>query len=156
MLFRSGVKVGVLDLDLRQESTARFFANRKTWNAAASAGLPEPQTFRLQEDSLTLAASDPLDQAKLFEPVFAKAQGQVDFLVIDTPGGDTALSRTAHGLADLVVTPMNDSFVDFDLLGHVDPITLELLKPSIYSLTVWEARKAKRSEEHTSETPVTQ
>ncbi len=49
----------------------------------------------------------------------------------------------AHGLADLIVTPMNDSFVDFDMLGHVDPVTMELQKPSLYSLTVWEARKAR-------------
>jgi chromosome partitioning protein len=63
--------------------------------------------------------------------------------VVDTPGGDTALSRNAHGRADLIVTPMNDSFVDFELLGQVDPVTLDLVKPSIYAETVWEARKAK-------------
>lgn len=142
-LLHGGAKVGLLDLDLRQESTARFFSNRKAWNAAAQAGLPEPTHYRLSEDSLALAAADPLEQLIAFEPAFIEAHKQVDFLVIDTPGGDTGLSRAAHGLADLVVTPMNDSFVDFDLLGHVDPVTLELLKPSIYSLTVWEARKAK-------------
>lgn len=142
-LLHGGAKVGLLDLDLRQESTARFFSNRKAWSAAAQAHLPEPTHYRLSEDSLALAAADPLEQMKAFEPVFVEAYKQVDFLVIDTPGGDTGLSRAAHGLADLVVTPMNDSFVDFDLLGHVDPVTLELLKPSIYSLTVWEARKAK-------------
>ena len=64
-----------------------------------------------------------------------------EVILIDTPGGDTLLSRTAHGLADQIVTPMNDSFVDFDLLGTVDPVTLELQKPSIYSESVWEARK---------------
>lgn len=142
-LLHGGATVGLMDLDLRQESTARFFSNRKTWNAVAKAQLPEPTHYRLSENSLALAAADPLEQMKAFEPAFIDAHKQVDFLVIDTPGGDTGLSRTAHGLADLVVTPMNDSFVDFDLLGHVDPVTLELLKPSIYSLTVWEARKAK-------------
>lgn len=142
-LLHGGAKVGLLDLDLRQESTARFFSNRKAWNAAAKAHLPEATHYRLSDDSLALAAADPLEQLKAFEPAFIEAHKQVDFLVIDTPGGDTGLSRAAHGLADLVVTPMNDSFVDFDVLGHVDPVTLELLKPSIYSLTVWEARKAK-------------
>jgi len=66
-----------------------------------------------------------------------------DFVVIDTPGADTALSRAAHQHADQVVTPMNDSFVDFDVLGAVDPVTLELLRPSLYSETVWEARKLR-------------
>jgi chromosome partitioning protein len=41
---------------------------------------------------------------------------------------------------------MNDSFVDFDLLGQVDPVTLELQKPSIYSESVWEARKQRAVE----------
>lgn len=71
-------------------------------------------------------------------------------MLIDTPGSDTPLSRAAHGRADLVVTPMNDSFVDFDMLGQVDPVTLELIKPSIYSETVWEARKTKMAQARTS------
>ena len=149
-LLHGGSKVGMLDLDLRQESTARFFANRKAWSAAAGANLPEPSLYALAEDSLSLAAADPITQLRAFEPAFVTAHRDVDFLVIDTPGGDTPLSRAAHGLADLVVTPMNDSFVDFDLLGHVDPVTLELLKPSIYSQTVWEARKVKAASRGTS------
>ena len=76
-----------------------------------------------------------------FDAAYAVAQGVADIILIDTPGGDTALSRAAHGRADQIVTPMNDSFVDFDLLGEVDPVTLELKKPSIYSESVWEARK---------------
>jgi chromosome partitioning protein len=72
------------------------------------------------------------------------ALGQdVDFIVVDTPGADTELSRVAHQAADLIVTPMNDSFVDFDMLGIVDPVTLAVVRPSLYALTVWEARKAR-------------
>ncbi len=83
-----------------------------------------------------------------FETAFVAAREAADFVLIDTPGGDTAISRMAHGLADLIVTPMNDSFVDFDMLGHVDPVTMELQKPSLYSLTVWEARKARALSGH--------
>jgi len=64
-------------------------------------------------------------------------------ILIDTPGGDTPNSRAAHALADQIITPMNDSFVDFDLLGQVDPVTLDLKAPSIYALSVWEARKER-------------
>jgi chromosome partitioning protein len=71
-------------------------------------------------------------------------------VIIDTPGGDTPVSRMAHGRADLIVTPMNDSFVDFDLLGQVDPVTLDLVRPSIYSETVWESRKIKMAERRAS------
>jgi chromosome partitioning protein len=66
-----------------------------------------------------------------------------DFVIIDTPGADTELSRAAHQLADTIVTPMNDSFVDFDMLGVVDPVTLDLIKPSLYAEAVWEARKVR-------------
>ena len=59
-------------------------------------------------------------------------------------------SRSAHGKADLIITPMNDSFVDFDMLGQVDPVTLELIRPSVYSEVVWEARKQKMLTERRS------
>ena len=91
-------------------------------------------------DGAALARAGEDEQMARFEEAFEAAQA-ADYIVMDTPGGDTVLSRAAHGRADLIVTPMNDSFVDFDLLGHVDPVTLDLLKPSIYSETVWEARK---------------
>jgi len=66
-----------------------------------------------------------------------------DYIVIDTPGADTPLSRAAHQAADMIVTPMNDSFVDFDMLGIVDPVTLAVTRPSLYAETVWEARKIR-------------
>jgi len=78
-----------------------------------------------------------------FSEAFGHASEDAEFVIIDTPGGDSAMSRAAHAQADLIVTPMNDSFVDFDVLGHVDPVTLDLQKPSIYSETVWEARKTR-------------
>jgi chromosome partitioning protein len=80
---------------------------------------------------------------KRFEDAFALAREEADFILIDTPGSDTKISRTAHGLADLIVTPMNDSFVDFDMLGVVDPVTLDLTRHSLYSETVWECRKQR-------------
>ena len=83
--------------------------------------------------------------APTLDAALAGAAG-CDFVVIDTPGADTELSRAAHQRADLIVTPMNDSFVDFDVLGVVDPVTLDLVRPSLYSETVWEARKLKAAE----------
>jgi len=149
-LLHGGAKVAVIDLDLRQQSTARFFMNRKIWIEAAKVTLPEPSSLLLADDGTALAKQGSETKLKLFDAVFAQALDSADFMVIDTPGGDTELSRSAHGRADLIITPMNDSFVDFDLLGHVDPVTLELLKPSIYSETVWEARKVKAMSRGTS------
>lgn len=139
-LLHAGKRVAIIDLDLRQRSMAKFFANRVAWTSANGFPLPHPVEPDMG-DGAKLAKADPAEQMERFEAAFAEARAQADVVVIDTPGGDTTLSRAAHGRADQIVTPMNDSFVDFDLLGQVDPVTLDLLKPSIYSESVWEARK---------------
>ncbi|PHY17444.1 division plane positioning ATPase MipZ [Caulobacter sp. BP25] len=142
-LLYGGAKVAVIDLDLRQSTSARFFENRRIWLESKKLELPEPLSLRLSEDDIALAEKSDEEQVAGFEAAFAKGLAECDFVLIDTPGGDTAVSRLAHGRADLIVTPMNDSFVDFDMLGHVDPVSMELTKPSLYSLTVWEARKQR-------------
>jgi chromosome partitioning protein len=141
-LMHAGAKVAICDLDLRQSSLGRFFENRRAWVADAKVELPMPIEAHPSVDGVALAKADVAEQLARFEEAFARVS-EADFILIDTPGGDTAISRAAHAKADLIVTPMNDSFVDFDMLGHVDPVTLELLKPSLYSETVWEARKAR-------------
>ena len=138
-LLHAGRRVAILDLDLRQRSMSHFFAHRAAWTAANGVILPMPIEPDLG-DGKALARADETEQIACFEAAFAEAQG-AEVIVIDTPGGDTALSRAAHARADQIVTPMNDSFVDFDMLGTVDPVTLDLLKPSTYSESVWEARK---------------
>jgi chromosome partitioning protein len=141
-LLHAGKRVAIIDLDLRQRSMAKFFANRAAWSAGNAQTLPMPLEPDMG-DGKALARADEAEQLARFEAAFAEAKASAEVILIDTPGGDTLLSRTAHGLADQIVTPMNDSFVDFDLLGSVDPVTLELLKPSIYSESVWEARKQR-------------
>jgi len=149
-LLHAGAKVAIIDLDLRQRSVGRFFTNRKAWLAANGAVLPEPVEQSLGDDGKALHKADTDEQMARFDEAFGAWLEDFDFVVVDTPGGDTPLSRAAHGRADLIVTPMNDSFVDFDLLGHVDPVTLELTRPSIYAETVWESRKAKMQKDRRS------
>jgi chromosome partitioning protein len=146
-LLGAGARVAVIDLDLRQQSLGRFLANRRTWLAASNVEAVMPLEFRLGDDMAYFAKADPKEGLDRFEVALAEAKDQADYIVIDTPGGDTPLSRAAHASADLIVTPMNDSFVDFDLLGTVDPVTLDLVKPSIYSETVWESRKLRAARE---------
>ncbi|MEW6595885.1 MAG: division plane positioning ATPase MipZ [Pseudomonadota bacterium] len=142
-LLHMGSKVAVLDLDLRQQSVAHFFHNRRTWASAAEVVLPMPLDYRLGDDPVQVAKADAEEALARFETAFNEAVGEADYIIIDTPGADTALSRAAHAKADLIITPMNDSFVDFDMLGQVDPVTLDLIKPSLYAEAVWEARKRK-------------
>jgi chromosome partitioning protein len=99
----------------------------------------------LGSDAAKLVSLDAAEAAALLDATLQQLLAEADYVIIDTPGGDTPFSRAAHGRADLIVTPMNDSFVDFDMLGLVDPVTLDLVKPSLYSETVWEARKVKAS-----------
>jgi chromosome partitioning protein len=148
-LLHEGASVATIDLDLRQQSLAHFFASRHAWCASASAALPMPLA-NIAAGGLALTKASASDAPAMFDSLFGDAIAEADYVVIDTPGGDTALSRTAHSRADLIVTPMNDSFVDFDLLGQVDPVTLDLVRPSIYSETVWESRKVKMAERRTS------
>lgn len=148
-LLHEGAKVATIDLDLRQQSMGHFFNSRKAWSASAGAVLPMPMEDVLA-GGIALAKGEAADAPARFDALFGEATAEADYLVIDTPGGDTALSRVAHSRADLIVTPMNDSFVDFDLLGLVDPVTLDLLRPSIYSETVWESRKIKMVERRSS------
>lgn len=134
-LLHDGVKVAVLDLDVRQQTTGHFFASRAAWAAAnPAAELPMPILVELGESG---DVNEAIDRAV--------ASG-VGVVLIDTPGADTAASRIAHGRADLIVTPMNDSFVDFDVLGVVDPVSLQLKRPSLYAEAVWDARKIRAAE----------
>ena len=144
-LLHAGRRVAILDLDLRQRSMSHFFAHRAAWTAANGVVLPMPSEPDLG-DGKALARADEAEQLATFERAFAEAQ-DADVILIDTPGGDTPLARAAHAKADQIVTPMNDSFVDFDMLGSVDPVTLELLQPSTYSEAVWEARKHRAIKE---------
>ncbi|WP_309643148.1 division plane positioning ATPase MipZ [Phenylobacterium sp.] len=139
-LLHGGGRVAILDLDLRQQSMGHFFAHRAAWLAANGVSAPMPLEHPLSAD---LSRAPDAEAMAHFEDAFDKASQGADYVLIDTPGGDTAISRAAHGLADLIVTPMNDSFVDFDMLGIVDPVTLDLKRPSLYSETVWNSRKAK-------------
>jgi chromosome partitioning protein len=138
-LLHQGARVAVVDLDLRQRSAGRFFQSRRAWADAAGAALPMPMDDPLE--GLGLQTAEPAEALEKFAAAFAAARAEADFVIADTPGGDTALSRAVHAQADLIVTPMNDSFVDFDMLGSVDPVTLDLAKPGLYAETVWEARK---------------
>jgi chromosome partitioning protein len=146
-LLHGGAKVAVLDLDLRQQTVGHFFANRRAWLTANHADAPMPIEHPISAAGDALAKAPDAEQLARFQGAFDEVSQAADFLLIDTPGADTAISRAAHGRADLIVTPMNDSFVDFDMLGVVDPVTLELTRHSLYSETVWNSRKARATNE---------
>ncbi|HYD87938.1 MAG TPA: division plane positioning ATPase MipZ [Vitreimonas sp.] len=142
-LMRMGRRTGALDLDVRQRSLTRYIENRSRWIADRAAKLPAPQILELRESaqrSLDLAEAE---EEAAFRLALKRLSETCDFIVIDSPGGDSFMARLAHACADTLITPLNDSFVDFDLLGSLDETCADIVRPSIYSEMVWESRKRK-------------
>ena len=142
-LARLGHRVGALDLALRQKSFGRYVENRRAYLARQGLDLPVPDYRDLPDlaPAQIPAGENPYD-ARLSAAV-AALEPTSDFIIIDCPGSHTRLSQVAHSLADTLITPLNDSFVDFDLLARVDPETGKVKGPSIYSEMVWNARQLR-------------
>lgn len=142
-LARLGHSVGALDLDLRQRSFAHYVENRTAFLERSGLSLPSPNYISLPEFEPAKAAEgeNPFDQRLM--AALNQLQPISEFIVIDCPGSHTRLSQMAHSLADTLITPMNDSFVDFDLLAQLDGETGAIVGPSIYSEMVWNARQLR-------------
>jgi len=132
-----GARVAAIDLDPRQRTLYRYFENRAETQARRGINLPGA-AFEVFEGG----SPDELEAA-----VAALSSGDLggacDFIIFDTPGRDDPLARHAATQADTLVTPMNDSFVDFDLIGQVDAETFKVRRLSFYAELIWEARKSR-------------
>ncbi len=143
-LLQAGQRVATIDLDSRQRSFTHYVENRRDWATRAGVKLELPRHY-----CVARGFGLRLDEIEAQEfGAFAEAVGAVesshDFVVIDTPGTDSYLMRLAHSMADTLITPLNDSFVDFDVLGLVDPTTFEVTGVSHYADMVREARRQRR------------
>lgn len=142
-LSRMRHKVGLLDLDLRQKTLGKYIANRTRYLERTGLDLPTPAYQSLPEiEQSQLEPGENVFDRRLSAAV-AGLEPDSDFILIDCPGSHTRLSQVAHSLADTLITPLNDSFVDFDLLAHVDEDATEIEGPSIYSEMVWSARQLR-------------
>ena len=142
-LLHAGFRVGCIDLDVGQETLSRFLENRRHAREAGDTALKMPEAATLSistQDSIAAANAD--NQAAV-DAAVARLNATNDFIVIDTPGSANALSRYGHSLADTLITPLNDSFVDLDLLAAINPDTLDVVRPSRYAEMVWEQKKAR-------------
>lgn len=142
-LARMGHRVGALDLDLRQRTFAHYAENRRAYLALKGLDLPSPDYRDLPDAEPDSAGSGENVQDRRLTKALEEMHNKKDFIVIDCPGSHTRLSQYAHTLADTLITPMNDSFVDFDLLAKLDPATGQVKGPSIYSEMVWSARQSR-------------
>lgn len=146
-LLHAGQTVVCIDLDARQKTTGRFLENRQSFAERHNLDLPMPLYHPLLptgDDSRRISHS--LDEDN-FQKVVDSYWGTVHYIVIDTPGNDTYLSALAHSYADVLVTPINDSLIDIDVIANVDPQTLDVIAPSHYAEMVFKQKmeRAKRT-----------
>jgi len=135
-LAAQGRRVAALDLDTRQRTLGRYLDNRAATMKRERLDLPMP----------AYATYDPAGSESL-EALIERLGVGMDILVIDTPGRDDPDARAAMVRADTLVTPINDSFVDLDLIGEVDPETYRVRRPSFYAELVWNSR-TQRAKTH--------
>jgi chromosome partitioning protein len=142
-LMRDGYKVGTIDLDARQGTLSGYLAARVGYAERHGVFLPLPEAISVfKSDQDSRAAAEAEEQTQL-DSAFRTLNAACDIVVVDCPGADTNLSRLAHANADTLITPINDSFVDFAMLARVNPDDHSVINPSIYSEMVWEARKRR-------------
>lgn len=128
-LAAAGRAVAAIDLDTRQRTLGRYLDNRAATMRRMGVDLPMPvyATFDAARDDDIHAQLDRL-------------AADAEVVVVDTPGRDDPYARAAMLRADTLVTPINDSFVDLDLIGEVDPETYRIRRPSFYAELVWASR----------------
>jgi chromosome partitioning protein len=142
-LMSDSSRVATLDLDARQGTLGRYLENRAAYARRKGIELAMPIHAAVPLSTLPDRAAAEADETARFETALEPALAAADFVIVDTPGSDTHLSRTAHVWADTLLTPLNDSFIDLDLLARVDPDTLEIVRPSIYAEAVWKQRQLR-------------
>ncbi len=143
-LLMGGHRVATIDLDSRQLSFTRYVENRIAWNKRKGLDMRVPDHYRLQK-----AAGDSINdnesvELARFQEILREVEHTHDFILIDTPGHDGFAMRLAHSMADTLVTPINDSYVDFDVLARIDPATGEVIDLSHYANMVRDARRHRR------------
>ena len=125
-LMQAGQRVATIDLDSRQRSFTRYVENRRDWGERARVKLVLPKHYCVARGKGARIDEVETQEFSAFAEAVTEAESTHDFIVIDTPGSDSYLMRLAHSMADTLITPLNDSFVDFDVLGSVDPTTFEV------------------------------
>jgi chromosome partitioning protein len=147
-LMKAGQRVATIDLDSRQKSFTHYIENRAAWSKHARIELELPTHFCIARADGLKVVDNEVAEFSAFAQAVDSLEHTHDFVVIDTPGHDSYLMRLAHSMADTLITPLNDSFVDFDVLGTVDPATFAVTGTSHFAEMVREARRQRRVVDH--------
>lgn len=143
-LLRLGYKVGSLDLDARQGTFTRYLKKRFDFITSTRDHLPSPTHLSIPRSTADSVTAQEEEERTFLSLALQELGRRHHFIVIDTPGTDSHLSRLAHGYADTLITPMNDSFIDLDVLVDIDPDTLKIKGPSVYAQMVQDLRRKRQ------------
>ena len=146
-LLRLGYVIGTIDLDARQGTMTRCVRNRMKHMQHQRMNMPCPAHMAIEKSPAETETQKHKEESEFLNSAIQKLSKDCDFIVIDTPGTDSYLSRLAHGLADTLVTPMNDSFIDLDMLAEIDPETHMMKSISVYARMVREQFAVKKEKE---------
>ncbi len=114
-LCNAGERVAALDVDLRQLTMQRALWARNESAKEYGVNLPGPEEIMLAQQN-----------ENELEEKMRIARIHNSFIIIDVGGHDSPIARKAIYMADTIVTPVNDSFIDLDMLGRIDPRNGEL------------------------------
>ena len=142
-LLQADRTVAIVDLDVRQRSLTRYIENRQRFQQDRDIELQTPHVHEIEPSSRSDLNQRNMEDASKLQALVDQLRIHHDFTVIDCPGNYTPLSVNAHVMADTLVTPVNDSFIDLDVIGQIHPETFELERYSQYAETVWTARKQR-------------
>jgi len=143
-LLKAGQRVATIDLDSRQQSFTHYIDNRRAWAERARITLELPAHYCIGRGEGNSVESNEAHEFANFSAAISAIEHTHDVVVIDTPGADTYLMRLAHSMADTLVTPLNDSFLDFDVLATLDQTNFSVIGESHYAEMVREARRQRR------------
>ena len=143
-LLKAGHRVASVDLDTRQRTLTRFLENRHSWAAQGAGEIELPFHHALDRGgSLNIADNETREFADFAEAI-RLIEHDYEFVVIDTPASDSYLMRLAHSLADTLVSPINDSFIDIDVFSRVHHDRAQRGSIAHYAELVLEARRRRR------------
>jgi chromosome partitioning protein len=143
-LLKAGQRVATIDLDSRQRTFTHYVENRRAWAERAGVALEHPTHYCIDRAEGASVEANEAQEFARFSQAISAIEHTHDVVVIDTPGADTYLMRLAHSMADTLVTPLNDSFLDFDVLATLDPTDFSVTGESHYAEMVREARRQRR------------
>jgi chromosome partitioning protein len=144
-LMKQGERVGTIDLDSRQRTFTHYIENRHDWAQQIGQNLEIPNHLYFVENANNPTVDDEIADGEALTEQLAKLANNNSFVVIDTPGRNSYLGRLAHAMADILITPLNDSFVDLDVLGTVGRTNLTVTGPSHYAEMVVEALRQREA-----------